>query len=78
VVTLEDRLRLQRMYTECNHLLYGSAEAAEAEGCTFPAQLSILLTPTHVQSMFACTPAAPVALIVAHTKQLHVARLCIL
>ena len=33
VVTLEDRLRLQRLYTACNHLLYGGAEEAEAAGC---------------------------------------------
>ena len=32
VVTLEERLRLQRLYTACNHLLYGGAEEAEAAG----------------------------------------------
>lgn len=34
-VTMEDRLRLQRLFTTCNHTLYGSPEAAEAAGCAW-------------------------------------------
>ncbi len=41
---MDERQRLQRLARECNILLYGSLEAAEAQGCVRPPDLGPKIT----------------------------------